>query len=227
MAEHDVFNKQHSEAMARDKKAILEELNLPTGVIEFLRKYEKQIIVAVIVALVLVVSFEGYKKYTAVQTEKSASLLYSALHAKDVNQKIKLLKEINQKYASTGNGAWANIELGHLAFKDGDFAKAAGIYEAVLARMSTDNPIRPLVQYSLAQAYENLDKVEKAKDAFLKLAQTAGFEGEGDLGLARIYEKHGDPAQALTYYQEYVKLPETPPGPTKDMVLAKIDQLKK
>jgi len=227
MADHSVFTKKHSEAVAKDKKAILEELNLPPAVIEFIRKYEKNIKVALITALVVIVALEGYKKYTSVQIEKSSTLLYSALHAKDANQRIKLLNQVTKKYARTGNGIWANIELGHLAFKNGKFAKAASIYEAALDKMSAKNPIRPLVQYSLAQAYENLDNVEKAKEAFLKLTDTAGFIGEGDLGLARIYERHGDPAQALTYYQEYVKLPGTQPGPTKDLVLAKIAQLKK
>ena len=227
MAEHNVFNKKHSEAVASDKKAILEELNLPPAVIEFIRKYEKNIKITLITALVLIVAIEGYKEYNSVQIEKSSALLYSALHSKDASQKVKLLDQVKQKYSSTGNGMWANIELGHLAFKKGDFAKAASIYEAVLDKMSTKNPVRPLVQYSLAQAYENLDNVDKAKEAFLKLTQTTGFVGEGDLGLARIYEKHGDPEQALTYYQEYVKLPETQPGPTKELVLAKIAQLKK
>jgi len=227
MAEQDVFNKKHADVVAKDQKAILEELSLPPAVIEFIRKNEKNLKLGIIIFLVVVVAVEGYKKYTSVQTEKSSTLLYTALQTADDTQKVNLLKKLTDKYGRTGSGIWANIELGHLAFKNGDFAKAAGIFEAILGKMPADNTAYPLVQYSLAQAYENLDNVEKAKGAFLKLAQIPGFAGKGDLGLARIYEKHGDPEQALTYYKEYAELPETQPGPTKDWVLAKIDQLKK
>jgi predicted negative regulator of RcsB-dependent stress response len=227
MAEQDVFNKKHADVVAKDERAILEELNLPPVVIEFLRKNMKNIKLGIIIFLVVVVAIEGYKKYTSVQTEKSSTLLYSALQSEDDTQKTTLLNQLKDKYSSTGSGIWANIELGHLAFKNGDFAKAASTFKAVLDKMSDDNPTYPLVQYSLAQAYENLDDVEKAKDAFLKLSQITGFVGKGDLGLARIYEKQDDPEQALTYYNEYVELPETQPGPTKDWVLAKIELLKK
>ncbi len=227
MTEQNVFTKKHSDVVAKDRKAILEELNLPPSVIEFIRKNEKSIKLIMIVLLVVVVASEGYKKYTAVQIENSSALLYSALQPENSTQKVSLLKQLKDKYARTGSGEWASIELGHMAFKNGDFAKSVSMFEAVLDKMSSKNPAYPLVQYSLAQAYENLDDVDKAKETFMKLIQTAGFVGEGDLGLARIYEKHGDPEQALTYYQEYAELPGAQPGPTKDWVLAKIDQLKK
>jgi predicted negative regulator of RcsB-dependent stress response len=227
MAEQNAFTKKHADMMAKDKKAFLEELSLPPAVIEFIRKNEKTIKLALIIFLITVVAFEGYKKYTSVRTAKSSSLLYTALQAENGGQKAKLLQELRDKYASTGSGVWANIELGHLAFKNGNFAKAAGIFSTVLDKMAAKNTAYPLVQYSLAQSYENLGKIDKAKDAYLKLSQISGFAGMGDLGLARIYEKHGDPAQAVTYYKGYAELPMTRPGPLKDWVLAKIDQLKK
>ncbi|NOX25346.1 MAG: tetratricopeptide repeat protein [Deltaproteobacteria bacterium] len=227
MAEQNVFTKKHADVVEKDKKAILEELSLPPAVIEFIRKNERIIKLALIVFVITVVAIQGYKKYTSVRTAKSSTLLYSALQTENGTQEVKLLKQLRDKYAGTGSGLWANIELGHLAFKNGNFAKAAVIFSAVIDKMAAKNTAYPLVQYSLAQSYENLGNIDKAKDAYLKLSQISGFAGMGDLGLARIYEKHGDPAQAVTYYKGYAELPETQPGPLKDWVLAKIDQLKK
>ena len=41
--ENSVFKKKHSEAMAQDKRAILEEMNLPPAVVDFIRKNSKNI----------------------------------------------------------------------------------------------------------------------------------------------------------------------------------------
>ncbi|VAW38360.1 hypothetical protein MNBD_DELTA03-715 [hydrothermal vent metagenome] len=227
MAAEDVFHKKHEDVVAKDKKAILEELNLPPVVIEFFRKNETMIKVGLVILVVLVLGGEGYQKYTANQAEKSSAMLYSALQSTDMARESKILGKLSKKYSHTGSALWADIELGHVAFKKGDFSQAADFYSKALARISDTHPMYPLVLYSLAQAYENMDKVDKAKDAFLKLTDINGFIGEGDLGLARIYEKHGDPAQALTYYQEYIKLPETQPGAIKNWVMTRIAQLQK
>lgn len=225
MTEHNVFSKRHAEAMAQDKRAILEEMNLPPAVIDFVRANSKALQIAIAVAIVAILGWEGYGKYTSVQRDRSADLLYQAMKSDAPDQRVTLLKELTSKYGKSGSGLWGTIEQGHLAFKDGKFKDAATLYESVIGSLSQGSPLFPLIQFNLAQAYENLPDQAKAKAAYQALAKAPGFTGEADLGLARIAELEGNKDEARAKYQEYVDLPETKDGPTKEWVKNKIQTL--
>lgn len=224
MTEHTVFSKKHAETMAQDQRAILEELNLPPEVIKFLRGNAQIIQIVLIVAVLAILGWEGYGKYTSTQQNRSANMLYEAMKV-DGDQRVTQLKALSAKYGASGSGLWGTIELGHVAFKEGKFDEAASLYESTLGSVSADSPLFPLVQYNLAQAYENLQDQAKAKAAYQKLAEIKGFSGEAMLGLARIAEIEGKPDEARTQYQAYVDLPETKAGPTKEWAQDKIHTL--
>lgn len=225
MTEQSVFQKKHADALAQDKKAILEELNLPPAVIDFVRKNGQALKIAAIIFVVVFVGWEGYAKYQAVQRENSAALLYAAATTPDVDAKKSQFKELSEKYSGSGSGVWGTVELGHLAFEDKYFEDAIKHYKKALKELSASSPLRPLVQLNLAQSYENMGDVDQAKTAYQALVDITGFAGEGYLGLARLAEKAGDTGQALANYQEYVNLPGTQAGSTKDWVDHKISQL--
>jgi len=226
-SQHSVFTKKHEEVIAQDQKAILEEMNLPPAVISFIRGHEKQIKIVLATAFLLVVAWEGFSWYQAQRLEKSSAMLYNALKAADSGRQAEHLQALINAYGGTGSAAWAKVELGHLAFKEGRFDEAAERYRAVLDDIGRDNPMYPLVQYILAQALENQGEYDGARDLFLQLAETKGFAGPGYLGLARVYEKQGDMEQAASYYQEYMNLPETQASATtREWVRAKISRLK-
>ena len=153
-------------------------------------------------------------------------MLYTALKATTPDSKDKALQELVKEYKGTGSAVWGQLEIGHLAFEKGEFDKAAATYRAVLGSIDADDPIAPLVRFSLAQAYENQEKTDEAAKLYLQLAETKGFAGPGYLGLARIYEKKGDREQAASYYQEYLNLPETQAAATtRQWVQAKLSRL--
>ena len=225
MTEHSVFSKKHAAVMARDKQALLEELNLPPALIDFVRTNAKALKIGVAVIVIVLISWEGYGKYTSVQRDRSADLLYQAMQIDATGEQAKLLKELSNKYGNNGSGLWGTIELGHQAFKDGKFQEAVTLYESVLDSISANSPLFPLLQYNLALAYENLPDTTKAKAAYLALSKVKGFAGEADLGLARIAETEGNKDDALAKYQDYVDLPETQDGPTKEWAKNKIQLL--
>lgn len=225
MTEHSAFSKKHETVMAQDRRAILEELNLPPALIEFLRANANAILTAIAVAVVLILGWEGYGKYTAVQQERSADMLYQAMKTTSTDQRANQLKELSSKFGNNGSGLWGTIELGHLAFKDGKFQEAATQYEEALGSIGDENPLFPLVEYNLAQAYENVPDQAKAKAAYEKLAEVKGFAGEADLGLARIAESEGKKDEARAKYQEFVDQPDTKDGPTKEWAKYKIGAL--
>lgn len=224
MTEPTVFSKKHSEAMAHDKRAILEEMNLPPALVDFIRTNTLALQIAIAVIIIAILGWEGYGKYTAVQRDRSADLLYVAMKA-DGEQRVNQLKELATKYGKKGSGPWGTIEQGHASFKEGKFQEAAALYESVIGSISTSNPLYPLVEFNLAQAYENLPDQAKAKAAYKILAETSGFAGEGNLGLARIAEIEGKTDEAKTNYQAYVDLPESIDGPTKEWAKNKLQIL--
>lgn len=212
--------------MAQDKRAILEELNLPPEAIKFLRENSKTIQIVLAVTIIAILGWEGYGKYTNTQRNRSADMLYQAMRV-DNDQRITQLKALSAKYGTRGSGLWGIIEQGHLAFKEGNFQEAASLYESTLASTSAENPLFPLAQFNLAQAYENLQDQAKAKATYQKLAEIKGFAGEAMLGLARIAEIEGTPDEARTKYQSYIDLPETKDGPTKEWAQNKVHTLTK
>lgn len=224
MTEHTVFSKKHAETMAQDKRAILEELNLPPEIIKFLRNNSRIIQIVLAVAVIAIIGWEGYGKYTTTQRNRSADMLYEAMKV-DGDQRITQLKALSAKYGASGSGLWGTIEQGHVAFKESKFQEAASFYESALSSIPAENPLFPLAQYNLAQAYENLQDQAKAKAAYQKLAETKGFAGESMLGLARIAEIEGKLDEARTQYQAYIDLPETKAGPTKEWAQDKVHTL--
>lgn len=224
MTEPSVFSKKHAETMAQDKRAILEEMNLPPAMIEFIRTNSKALQLAITIIVIAILAWEGYGKYTAVQRDNSADMLYMAMKA-DGDQRVNQLKALSAKFGKRGSGPWGAIEQGHLAFKEGKYQEAVTLYESVIRSTPSDNPLLPLVQFNLAQAYENLPDQAKAKATYQALAGTQGFAGEANLGLARIAELEGNVDEAKSQYQAYVDLPANTDGPTKEWVKNKLHTL--
>lgn len=224
MTEPTVFSKKHADAMAQDKHAILEEMNLPPAMVTFIRTNAKALQLTIVVIVIAILSWEGYGKYTSVQRDNSADMLYMAMKA-DGDQRVNQLKTLSAKFGKRGSGLWGTIEQGHLAFKNGKFQEAATLYESVIPSLASNNPLLPLVQFNLAQAYENLPDQAKAKATYQALANTQGFAGEGNLGLARIAELEGNTDEARTQYQAYIDLPVNTDGPTKEWVKDKLHGL--
>ncbi len=228
MSEQSVFTKKHSEAMDQDKKAILEELNLPPSVVTFIRTNQKVLKIAIAVAILSVIGWEGYGKYTLSQQEKSSSMLHAAIKSDSIDDRVEKLQELSKQFTGkTGSGIWGSVELGHVAYDNNDYQKAVEHYSNAITQTSTSNPIYPLLQYSLAQTYENMNELSKSKNAYEQLKGSLGFAGEAYMGLARLAEKADDLSAALNNYQEFLNLPETQPGPLKDWAEAKIAILQK
>ena len=224
--QHNAFTKKHEEALAQDKNAILEELNLPPVLVTFLRKNARSIKIAVIAFIIGVVAWEGYGEYRHRQQENSAALLYSSIKADSNEQKIELLSKVEHDFRSSDSALWAKIEKGHLAFKNKEYQEAVTKYNEVIGKISTSDSLYPLVLFSIAQAHDSMNDTAKAEGSFRKLLDYPGFASEGYLGLGRLYEKNGENAKALEMYESYITLPDIMEGSTKDLIQFKIVTLK-
>lgn len=224
--ENNVFTKKHEEAMAQDKRAILEEMNLPPALISFLRKNSTTIKALLLLAVVGVVGWESYAGYTQRLQEKSSAMLYSAISSATNEQKVETLNNLVEEYSKTKSGLWGKIELAHLAFKEKKYEEAVSKYNEVLNGLSKSSSLYPLVQYSVAQAYDSLNDDINSKKAYQELLDYSGFAAEGYLGLGRLAEKSGDNVKALEMYESYISLPNIQESQEKDLVQHKINKLK-
>jgi predicted negative regulator of RcsB-dependent stress response len=224
--EQSPFTKKHEEAVAQDERAILEEMNLPPFVIDFLRKNSKNIKIFIALLVVGIIAWEGFGEYSKKQREKASSLLYSAVKTEDSLEKSDLLVKLEDDFSGSKSALWAKLELGHLAFKNDNFQDAIVKYNEVLSKLSSSDSLYPLVQFSIAQAYDSMNDNDQADSAYRTLLDYTGFAAEGYLGLGRLNEKKGDNSKALEMYKSYISLPDIESGPTYELVQYKIANLK-
>ena len=185
---------------------LLEEFNLPPKVIKFLRTNRNNIFYAIAAVMIAILAWSYYGHYVADRNDQAAALLSQAVKQDNVEQRAVMFNKVVADYGQTGSATWAKIELGHLSFDRGDYDDAINRYQVVLDSLSSGSPLLPLVQYNLAQAFENKKSFKEALAAYLELTELNGFNGEAYLSLARIYEVQGVLAQAKAMYKKVIDL---------------------
>ncbi len=204
MAGNSVFDPKNIVRMTTEKEGLLEELNLPPEAIKFIREYSTAIKIALVCLVAAILAWEGYGYYHEGQIEKSSALLAEAMQEKSPEQQVKDLDRVVQEYPRTDAAVWSRIEQGNIAYDDGRLDDAIKSYKQVLETVSSKNALVPLVQYSLAEAYEDKGEGEQAIAAYNRLAEFPGFAGEAYLALGRIYEAEGKPDKAKEVYQKII-----------------------
>lgn len=225
MSEKSPFKKENLETIDIEKKrGLLEELNVPPRVIKFLKENSRNLQIAAVCIVVLILGWTWFDYYQESQKESSTALLQTALKETDSGKRNQLLNDVITKYSRTDAALWSRLELAHDAYDDGKLDEAATKYESVLKSLSSSNPLSPLVLYSLAQTYESSNDFDKALGAYERLVKYTGFVAEGHLGSGRMYERKGEQQQARASYEKIKDVPNVP-EPIMDWVADKLTKL--
>lgn len=224
MSENSAFKSENVMAVTTSKHGLLEELHLPPRMISFIRAYQQLLIIALVAAVVVIVGWNWYAQYAANREDRAAALLAKATTATEREERRTLLAEVGKEYGGTGAALWSVIEEAHLAYESGDLAGAVRGYEAALKELSSKNPVQPLVQMDLAQAYTEQQAYGKAIALYEKIKSTAGFAGLGYLGLGRVHALAGDAAKAREALQAAIALENIYP-PLREAAQAQLAQL--
>lgn len=204
MSKDSAFNKRLSEETTMDQvEGLLEHFNLPPKTIAFIRKNQRIIQVGVGVIILAVVTWSLYGSYMDKQREEAASALSLALE-KDHDMRAAALTEVVRQYGRTSSATWAAVELAHLDMKNGAFKEAAEKYKAVNQDIEEDNPLKPLVIFGLAQAYEGDKNFSEASSQYDVLKEIKGFEPIGYVGLGRLEEVQGNIDKAIAVLNNFV-----------------------
>ena len=180
----------------------MEELNLPPGLIAFVRKNAKMLQIGLICVAVLVVAWVLYDYYSIMQEKKGVSLLASAMQTEPIGQQVAVLENVIKDYSRTNAARWAKIELANLDYKEERYESAIAKYKEVLDALPAKNPLIPLTRLSLAQSYEQTKQYDNAINQYNLLKKQPGFAIQAYLGLGRLYVAKNDTAQASNAYKE-------------------------
>lgn len=228
MASESAYNKRLSAETTMDKvEGLLEHFNLPPKVIDFIRAHQKSIRIIIAFIVVVVVSWSLYSSYTEKVREEAASALSLARQA-DPSSQAEAFKNVIKDYGGTSSALWAEIELAHMAMKNGSYADASTQYAAILAEVKEANPLYPLTLFSLAQALEAEKKYQEASVKYDLLQGIKGFEYLAYAGLGRLEEAQGNVDKALAVYNNFLLTIADDPSfaQARSEIEAKISRLK-
>lgn len=204
MAQQNPFSQQHIEESAYAKPdGLLDQLNLPPGLIKFLRRNQRTIWICVAVVAFVVTVVSLYGSYRTYRINKANAALHSALIAEEAVREQKL-KDVASDFKGTGAETWSKVELALYAAENGKVDDAIAQLAALKTEIDKDNPLRPLLLNKLAGLYENSAKENKAIEVYKELMEIQGFAKEASFQLGRIYEQQGNKEQAKAMYEKYL-----------------------
>jgi tetratricopeptide (TPR) repeat protein len=204
MAGENAFDKKLTAETNMDKvEGLLEHLNLPPKVIDFIRLNQRLIQAGIAVIVIAVVFWSLYGSYRERIEAEASSALSLALQAEPTAQ-ADALRAVADKYSSTPSALWARIELGHLDMKNGATEDASQKYREILSEVKASNPVYPLIVFSLAQSLEAGKHYQDAFGQYDLLKGIVGFEPIAYAGMARLEETQGNIDKAIAVYNNFL-----------------------
>ena len=200
--EHSAFTKKYVEEVSPSKRTLLDELNLPPKVTEFIRQNENPIKIVLIAIVVLICANTFWNYYSLKQKNDSASLLAQAMRQTEDATRIEQLKKVVDQYSGSGAALWGEVTLAQQMLEDEKYQEAVNTYNGIINDVSDDNPIYPLILQDLARAYELNGEFENGLKQYAALRDIEGFTTIGYLGEARLYEQMGEKDQAKDAYEK-------------------------
>ncbi|MCI5166530.1 MAG: hypothetical protein D3903_10670 [Candidatus Electrothrix sp. GM3_4] len=212
---------------------VLDQLDLPPGIIEFLQKNQRKIwtVVILVAAVVIIASLYGsYRTYSLNKATKA----YDAALLLEGKQRTIALNTVQEDYSSTPSGAWGQIQLAHIDQEAGKYKESISRLETLKSDLGEEDLLKPLVLANLGALYEQNKQLDKAVAAYEILQKRKGYGALALSNLGRLYESMGKNEQAMATYQRYMSLTERQgeAGPaqnslTRDIVQANLNRLLK
>ena len=231
--QESAFDLKHiEETAAVETSGILDELNLPPAMIEFLRKNQRTIwlVVGVVALVVTVVSLYGsYRSYTL----NKAAQAYDQALLLEGDAKIAALNSVAEEFASTPTATWSRIEIAHIDQEAGKLDAAIEKLTTINSGLKKDDLLKPLLLVNLGGLYEQGKKFDQAASVYQELESFKGFEAQAVSSLGRVYEAKGNVDQAREMFQRYLALTTDEGGlpqknnPVRTMVQASLSRLQK
>lgn len=208
MNDQSIFSRKKIQTINIEKRDWMEELNFPPKLIKFLRENARLLQVIGVLLVLCILGYNGGKLYFGHRLETSTAKLDRAMNIVDPDKRQAALTEVATQYGRTDAGLWARVQLAQMAYGKKDFDTAIGYYQKAIGQTDSDSSLMPLLQYGLANAYEQKKDFAAAAEHFNKLREFKGFERQAWLGLGRISEKENHPTAAINAYEKVLAIDE-------------------
>ncbi|MBM9536333.1 YfgM family protein [Desulfobulbus alkaliphilus] len=228
MAEQSPFDRRNIEPprMAHSQ-GLLDQLNLPPALVNFLYQYQRVIWVVVTGIVIIGISYAAYTSYQDQRFSRGQAAYDAAQRAGSDNRP--QLEEVVRHYGATPSGIWARVDLALHDIRDGNLAEAISQFEIIRSQLDAKSPLKPLVLGKLGVLYENTENFNSALEVYRALGAQAGFEAEALRALGRVYEQQGNLPEALAIYEQYLAMTATGQeldDPVREMIEFRLNQLK-
>jgi len=183
-------------------------------VIEMSYGYRKQILTAVIVLVIVIGAFVGYRVWAASRDANAQNMLAGAIKVLNDTAGIKADKERHEKaiaefqkvVAVYPSLPAAQIARYYIALsRDGLGDKDAGIRELDTLANSGDPKVQGIARFALAGVYKSHGDAQKAVDLYRKIVDEGGYSKSAALfELATVQQSLGQTGPAREAYQRIV-----------------------
>ncbi|MCY3680035.1 MAG: tetratricopeptide repeat protein [Gemmatimonadetes bacterium] len=125
---------------------------------------------------------------------------------KNYRNALDAFKNLQEKYPDTDISIQAYGDIGNIWRALGTHQKALSAYQTYLTRIQSPGE-KARARLLIAQICEDLHWHDLAAENYRTLIDSASahYASEGQYGLARVFEKTGEPALALREYRTYIK----------------------
>ncbi|MGM0454389.1 MAG: tetratricopeptide repeat protein [Thermodesulfobacteriota bacterium] len=211
--------------MAQDKKQSREELlEQPDAVTlylqqfaEFIRRYQKQLIVAGVVFVILVLAASGGVYYVNKAEDEASAMLgramdrYESVQAQNGDPAAyealkKKFKTVMDQYGFTDAGEMARVQYASICYESGEYEKAVEAYETALDEFGGNPQFNDMIVTGLAYAYQATGDYDNAVKYFEKVAEdeSAVTRDQALFNLGQLYGRLGKTEQSRKTYEKIV-----------------------
>ena len=192
-----------------------EVLSLAQRWLEPVKQYWKPILIVSIIT-VLVVLVWGINAHLKARKESQAAAALAQVNLKtqDKTQEdraLQGLEKVLREFPGTSASRQAELLRANLLYRQKNYVEAAKAFESLKDR---DPGLAPFVTENLSYCYEALGDLKKAAEVLKPMTeQVAGpFEAELWRRLAYLYEKAGEPKEAVPYWKKLLDQPKQHPA---------------
>lgn len=202
MDESNAFTKRHVEEVTAAKRTLLDELNLPPAVKDYIRDNARFLQVSFVLVIGTICAWNYYTYYKVTKDDQAAKQLSQAMLITDMQQKSSALAKIPVDFSSTGSAIWAQLTQAGDYLGQKEYAKALPILQALEKDVRLDNPLFPLLQQLNGVAHELSGDLDMALKYYESLSSLSGFAARGYIDSGRVYELQGQTAKAKDAYEK-------------------------
>lgn len=204
MASQKPFDQNYVKENAQPKSSgFLDQLNLPPGVVFFMEKYHRIILITTVLILITAISIPLYNSWHEYRDNNAATALAEAMRL-DGETKIAQLEQVSEQYTTTPSGLWAMVTLAQIAADQGNLADAAAQLSVIRENISRGNPLEPLLIVRMAKINEELKKFDEAISLYQELIVFPGFVADAYYSMGRVYAVMDKNSEAVSKYQQYL-----------------------